>query len=281
MNPKRREARLARRSRRIALLQEAVPRRGIYLLPNLITSAGLFCGIFSLVQTMQGNYATAAIAILVAQVFDALDGRVARMTNTTSRFGVEYDSLCDLVSFGVAPGLLIYKWALMPWGVWGWSAVGLYVICSAIRLARFNLLVGRVDSGYFLGLPVPGSALMLASVVLMYRYVGRSGLPPKHIALLLLTYALALLMVSTVRYTSFKNLNLGGRQPLSMLVVAVLVLSFAVAAYELFLFSGITAYVLSGPIMAYFAWRAGEQPFGDPGMKEALAEESHDEAARA
>jgi CDP-diacylglycerol--serine O-phosphatidyltransferase len=281
MNPKRREQRLARRERRIALLQEAVPRRGIYLLPNLITSAGLFCGVFSLVQTMQGNYATAALAILVAQVFDALDGRVARMTNTTSRFGIEYDSLCDLVSFGVAPGLLIYKWALMPWGVWGWSAVGLYVICSAIRLARFNLLVGRVDSGYFLGLPVPGSALMLSSVVLMYRYVGRSGLPPKHIALLLLTYALALLMVSTVRYTSFKDLKLHSRQPLSMLVVAVLVLSLAVAAYPLFLFSGISAYVASGPIMAYVAWRAGKAPFGDPGMKDEPGDESREDAAHA
>jgi CDP-diacylglycerol--serine O-phosphatidyltransferase len=264
MNPKRREARQAR----LALLQDAVPRRGIYLLPNLITSAGLFCGIYSLVQTMQGNYTNAALAILAAQIFDSLDGRVARMTNSTSRFGIEYDSLCDLVSFGVAPGLLIYKWALMPWGVWGWSAVGLYVICSAIRLARFNLLVGRVDPGFFLGLPVPGSALMLSSVVLMYRYVGRSGLPPKHVALLLLTYSLALLMVSTVRYTSFKNLKLHGRQPLSVFVVAVLLLSFAIAAYELFLFTGISLYVLSGPVMAVAAWRAGQRAFGDAGSEE-------------
>jgi CDP-diacylglycerol--serine O-phosphatidyltransferase len=270
-----------RRNTRLALLQDSVPRRGIYLLPNLITSAGLFCGIISLVQTMQGNYATAAIAILVAQVFDALDGRVARLTNSTSRFGVEYDSLCDLVSFGVAPGLLIYKWALMPWGVWGWSAIGLYVICSAIRLARFNLLVGRVDSGYFLGLPVPGSALMLSSVVLMYGYVGKLALPPKHIALLTLTYALALLMVSTVRYTSFKHLKLNRRQPLSMLVVAVLVLSFAVAAYPLFIFTSISAYIASGPLMAFLAWRAGEAPFGDPGMKDEPVEDPHDHAAHA
>jgi CDP-diacylglycerol--serine O-phosphatidyltransferase len=167
------------------------------------------------------------------------------------------------VSFGVAPGLLIYKWALVPWGVWGWSAVGLYVICSAIRLARFNLLVGRSDPGFFLGLPVPGSALMLSSVVMMYQYVGRSGLPPKHIALLLLTYALALLMVSTVRYTSFKNLKLHGRQPLSSFVIAVLLLSFAVAAYKPFIFTGISLYVLSGPWMALMALRRGEKPFGE------------------
>lgn len=254
-----------KRERRLALLQEAVPRNGIYLLPNLITSMGLFCGIYSLVQTMQGAYVYAALAILVAHIFDGLDGRVARMTNSTSRFGIEYDSLCDLVSFGVAPGLLIYKWALVPWGVWGWSAVGLYVICSAIRLARFNLLVGRVDPGFFLGLPVPGSATMLAAVVLMYRYVGKSGLPPKQVALLLLTYALALLMVSTVRYPSFKHLKLHGRQPMSSFVIAVALLSFALAAYPLFIFTGISLYVASGPVLALRAWRRGERAFGDAG----------------
>lgn len=272
MNPRRREARIARREARLALLQDAVPRRGIYLLPNLITSAGLFCGIFSLVQTMQGSYVNAALAILAAQIFDALDGRVARLTNSTSRFGIEYDSLCDLVSFGVAPGLLIYKWALVPWGVLGWSAVGLYVICSAIRLARFNLLVGRTDPGFFLGLPVPGSALMLSSVVLMYRYVGKSGLPAKHVSLLLLTYALALLMVSTVRYTSFKNLKLHGRQPLSTFVIVVALLSFALAAYPLFIFTGISLYVASGPTMAFLAWRGGRRAFGE------LSPDEHDES---
>jgi CDP-diacylglycerol---serine O-phosphatidyltransferase len=267
MNSRRRSNRLARSSR-LALLQDSVPRRGIYLLPNLITSAGLFAGIYSLVQTMQGNFNNAALAILVAQIFDSLDGRVARLTNSTSRFGIEYDSLCDLVSFGVAPGLLIYKWALMPWGVWGWSAVGLYVICSALRLARFNLLVGRTDPGFFLGLPVPGSAAMLSSVVLMYHYVGRSGLPAKHVTLLLLTYALALLMVSTVRYTSFKNLKLHGRQPLSRFVIAVALFSFALAAYQAFLFTGISLYVLSGPVMAVLAWRRGERAFGDAASDE-------------
>lgn len=126
----------------LTLLGDGGPRRGVYLLPNILTSAGLFCGVFSLVQTMQGSYLRAALAILAAHVFDGLDGRIARMTNTTSRFGVEYDSLCDLVSFGVAPGLLIYSWSLVPWGAWGWSAIGLYVTCAAIRLARFNIMSG-------------------------------------------------------------------------------------------------------------------------------------------
>jgi CDP-diacylglycerol---serine O-phosphatidyltransferase len=165
----------------------------------------------------------------------------------------------------------------MPWGVWGWSAVGLYVICSAIRLARFNLLVGRVDPGFFLGLPVPGSATMLASVVIMYRYVGRSGLPAKHVALLLVTYALALLMVSTVRYPSFKHLKLHGRQPLSSFIVAVLLLSFAVAAYPLFIFTGISVYVTSGPVMALLAWKSGKHAFG--GAASAI-ESAEDEPVR-
>jgi CDP-diacylglycerol--serine O-phosphatidyltransferase len=152
--------------------------------------------------------------------------------------------------------------------VLGWSAVGLYVICSAIRLARFNLLIGRTDPGFFLGLPVPGSAAMLSSVVLMYRYLNHQGLPAKHVSLLLLTYALALLMVSTVRYTSFKNLKLHGRQPLSRFVVAVMLLSFALAAYQVFIFCGISLYVLSGPLMALMAWQRGEKAFGDLGHEE-------------
>ncbi len=240
-----------------ALHGSGTARRGIYLLPNLLTSAGLFCGIFSIVQTMNGSYQKAALAILAAHVFDGLDGRVARLTNTTSRFGVEYDSLCDLVSFGVAPGLLIYSWALLPWGAWGWCAIGLYVICSAIRLARFNIMIGRTDSGYFVGLPVPASATMLAGVVLIYRYVGRSGLPDKTMALLLLTYTLGLLMVSTVSYPSFKHLHLNRRQPLWTFVAAVTMLAVAVAAYQVFIFAGISVYVASGPaLMAYGYYKA-------------------------
>ncbi|MFQ5479100.1 MAG: CDP-diacylglycerol--serine O-phosphatidyltransferase [Candidatus Binatia bacterium] len=222
-------------------------RKGVYLLPNLLTSAGLFCGVYSIVQTMQGEYLFAALAILVAQLFDILDGRVARYTNTASRFGVEYDSLCDLVSFGVASGLLIYGWALKPWGVWGWLAIGLFVICAALRLARFNTMVDKVD-GSFSGLPVPAAAMMLASVVLMYKYLGRSGLPDKHIALLLMTYTLAALMVSTLPFASFKQLRLNRRQPLWRLVLAILMLKFLIARYELVIFLFISAYVCSGPI---------------------------------
>jgi CDP-diacylglycerol--serine O-phosphatidyltransferase len=227
--------------------------RGVYLLPNLLTTAGLFCGVFSIAQTLEGFYFTAALAILTALLFDILDGLVARMTKTTSAFGIEYDSLCDLVSFGVAPALLIFRWALEPWGVWGWLATALIICCAALRLARFNTMVGTIGGGYFMGLPVPASATALASFVLMYSYMGKSGLPDKHVALLLVTYALAALMVSAVPYPSFKKMKLHKRQPLWLLVVAILVLKVLIARLELVVFSGIALYIATGP--AIWLWR--------------------------
>jgi CDP-diacylglycerol--serine O-phosphatidyltransferase len=238
----------ARRGRtRVTRLEDAGANRGVYILPNLLTTAGLFCGIFSIAQTLHGFYFNAALAVIGAMVFDILDGRVARLTRTTSRFGEEYDSLCDLVSFGVAPGVLIYVWALIPWAAWGWLATALFVCCAALRLARFNVTATRHDSGFFVGLPVPAAAGSLASIVLMYSYIGRSGLPDKHIALLLVTYALATLMVSTVPYPSFKHLKLHRRQPLWLLVVAILGLKFVIARYELVFFVASAFYLMTGP----------------------------------
>jgi CDP-diacylglycerol--serine O-phosphatidyltransferase len=223
--------------------------RGIYLLPNLVTSAGLFCGVFAIAQTLEGYYFTAAFGIIAAQFFDGLDGRVARMTNTTSRFGVEYDSLCDLVSFGVAPAVLVFKWALVPWGVWGWLATALFVCCAAVRLARFNLMVERIDRGYFLGLPVPAAAALLVGCVFLYNYLGHASLPDKRVALLLLTYALAVLMVSSVPYPSFKQINLNGAQPLWVLVLAIVGLQLIVARYDVVIFTLAATYAASGPVM--------------------------------
>jgi len=232
-------------------LQEAgrAANRGVYLLPNLLTSAGLFCGVFSISQTLSGFYFTAALAIFAAQLFDGLDGRVARITNTTSQFGVEYDSLCDLVSFGVAPSLLIYRWALMPWGAWGWLATAVFVCCAALRLARFNTMVGMVDGGYFVGLPVPVASAFLAGLVLLYNYLGHSGLPAKHIAVLLATYGLAVMMVSNVPYPSFKQLNLHKRQPLWTLITAIVFLQILIAYYEVVIFGGALVYVAAGPVL--------------------------------
>jgi CDP-diacylglycerol--serine O-phosphatidyltransferase len=229
----------------------------VYLLPNLLTTAGLFCGVFSIAQTMQGFYFTAAFALFAAQVFDGIDGRVARLTNTTSRFGIEYDSLCDLVSFGIAPSLLIYQWALLPWGVWGWLATATFVACAAMRLARFNTMITEVDQGYFQGLPVPVASAQLASLVLMYNFIGKWGLPDKHIALLLMTYTLAVLMVSSLPYPSFKQLQLHKRQPFWALVALIVYLQLLVAQTELVLFTMSIVYVSSGPGIAVYRWLRG------------------------
>jgi CDP-diacylglycerol--serine O-phosphatidyltransferase len=141
--------------------------RGVYLLPNLLTSASLFGGFYSIVASLDGNYQIAAMAIFVSAVFDLLDGRIARLTGTTSKFGVEYDSLSDLVAFGLAPGILIFTWALRGFGRYGWLAAFLYVACATLRLARFNVQITTVESKRFNGLPVPAAALFVASTVLL------------------------------------------------------------------------------------------------------------------
>ena len=246
--------------RRVTHLQEAAHDRGVYILPNLLTTAGLFCGVFAIAQTLHGFYFNAALAIIGAMFFDIMDGRVARIMHTTSRFGQEYDSLCDLVSFGVAPGLLIYTWALIPWGVWGWLATALFVCCAALRLARFNTTIGVSKTDHFVGLPVPAAAGTLASIVLMYQYLGRSGLPDKHIALLLVTYVLATLMISTVPYPSGKHLKLNRRQPLWLLVVAIASLNFLIARYQVVLFAIGVTYVTAGLVMWAVRRVRGQQP---------------------
>src|SRR5262249_13812461 len=154
-----------RRARRIPPL-----RKGVYILPNLFTSGGLFAGFYSIICTLNHEYQQAAVMILVAQLCDMLDGRVARLTRSTSSFGIQYDSLADLVAFGVAPGILVYIWALKPWGRWGWLAASLYVTCGALRLARFNVQIASVEKRHFVGLPIPAAADVIAATVLLYYY---------------------------------------------------------------------------------------------------------------
>ncbi|NVM22766.1 MAG: CDP-diacylglycerol--serine O-phosphatidyltransferase, partial [Desulfobacterales bacterium] len=141
--------------------------RGIYILPNLLTSANLFCGFYAIVAATQGYFVKGAIAIMVAAVFDLLDGKIARFTHAVSKFGVEYDSLCDAISFGVAPGILVYLWALQPFGRLGWLAALLFVACGTLRLARFNTQIDIVSSEYFNGLPIPAAAFMISATVLL------------------------------------------------------------------------------------------------------------------
>jgi CDP-diacylglycerol--serine O-phosphatidyltransferase len=226
-------------------------KRGIYILPNLFTSCSLFGGFYAIIAAIQGRYEAAAIAILISAIFDGLDGKIARFTNTTSQFGVEFDSLSDLVAFGVAPGLLAFAWSLEPFGRFGWLAVFLYIVCGALRLARFNIQKRSLESRHFKGLPIPGAAIFIATLVLFIDSLG--GLAEGNYTLIILTiYLLSFLMVSTIDYLSFKELELFKQRPFNVLVATILL--FIVVAYKpalmLFFFSAM--YVLSGPVMMLY-----------------------------
>ncbi len=224
-------------------------RRGVYLLPNLFTTGNLLSGFYAIIAVFNADYVSAAVAILVATVFDSLDGRVARMTKTTSKFGVEYDSLADLVSFGVAPGLLIYSWALTNYGRIGWVAAFLFVACGALRLARFNVQVGTVENRYFVGLPIPAAAGLLAATVLFDDHILRLGAEMKPLLIVVMTYVLAFLMVSNIRYWSFKGIGFRDRRPFQVLVAAVLVVMLVTAAPQVMLFALFALYAASGVLL--------------------------------
>jgi CDP-diacylglycerol--serine O-phosphatidyltransferase len=221
--------------------------RGIYVLPNLITSGSLFAGFYSIAATYTGQFEKAAIAVIVGGILDGLDGRVARMTRTTTQFGVEYDSLADLVCFGVAPAFLVYGWALSRFGRWGWLAAFLYLICGALRLARYNVQVHTVEKGKFNGLPIPAAATFVASMILLFYYLGGSG-NFKHIAVLLAIYVLAFLMISTVKYNNFKDLEPFRRRPFNTLVVFIFLALLMAAEPQVMIFLFVSAYIVSGPV---------------------------------
>lgn len=228
-------------------------RKGIYILPNLFTTGSLFAGFYSMVATMNGDFRTAAIWVLVSSIFDGLDGKVARLTGTSSKFGVEYDSLADLVSFGVAPGLLMFSWALKPFGRLGWLAAFLFVVCGALRLARFNVQVNTVESKRFVGLPIPAAASMVSATVLLFYHLNWES-SYKRVAILILIYSLAFLMVSSVRYYSFKDPGIIKRQPFAFLVLAVLLLIIIAAEPVVMLFVLFVCYTASGPIGFVMTW---------------------------
>jgi CDP-diacylglycerol--serine O-phosphatidyltransferase len=229
--------------------QRAQLKRGVYLLPSLFTTGNLICGFFSLISTFNGEYFQAALFIVLANVLDGLDGLVARLTKTTSQFGVELDSLADLVSFGVAPAVLVYYWALVPWATWGWLAACLYVVCGALRLARFNVQVKNVEKSHFVGLPIPAAAEMIVATIIMYYFLGGEGAANKEVILLLVIYLLAGLMVSSFRYLSFKQLALKKKHPFWILVAAILFIKFFIAEPQIMFFSCFLLYTLSGPLL--------------------------------
>lgn len=228
-------------------------RKGIYILPNLFTTGSLFSGFYSIVATLNGNYSTAAIWVFIALVFDGLDGKVARLTGTTSRFGVEYDSLADLVAFGVSPALMMYAWVLKPFGRLGWLAAFLFAACGALRLARFNVQVNTVEMTRFVGLPIPAAACMVSSTVLLFSHFGWPS-SYKRLAVICLIYLLAFLMVSSIRYYSFKDPELIKRQPFGFLVLAIVLLIVIAAEPAVMAFVIMLGYVLSGPLTALFTW---------------------------
>jgi CDP-diacylglycerol--serine O-phosphatidyltransferase len=223
-------------------------RKGIYILPNLITAGSLFCGFFALLRTLQEDFFTAAIFILASGLLDGMDGKIARYTNTTTRFGVEFDSLADVIAFCVAPGILVYAWALEPFGRMGWLAAFLFVVCGALRLARFNLQGSTVESRFFSGLPTPAAAGVIATGVLVFYEVGDTGVS-RHLSVLIVTYLLAFLMVSTFKYYGFKDIELFRRKPFRWLVIAILLLIVVAYEPEYTLFGLFFAYFISGPIL--------------------------------
>jgi len=237
-------------------------RRGIYLLPNLFTTGGLFGGFFAIIAASQGRFEAACVAIFIAAILDGLDGRVARLTNTQSEFGVQYDSLADLVSFGMAPALVMYYWALsalkldgITAGKVGWLAAFLYAACAALRLARFNSQVAQVDKRWFIGLASPAAAGLMASFVWTAHDLGWTGRELRHVALGV-TVAAGLLMVSRIRYTSFKGSGTGpkaDRVPFFAIVIALAVIIALVLDPPKVLLAAAVLYALSGPVQ--WLWR--------------------------
>jgi CDP-diacylglycerol--serine O-phosphatidyltransferase len=234
--------------------------RGIYLLPNLFTTAALFSGFYAIVSAMDGNFANAAIAIFVAMVLDGLDGRVARMTNTQSAFGAEFDSLSDMVAFGVAPALVVFTWALADLGKVGWVFSFIYLAGAALRLARFNTHIGdeSEDKRFFTGLASPSAAGLVAGMVWALSDFGVDG---GDISFLVgvLTALAGLLMVSNVRYYSFKDLVLKGRVPFFVILLVVLVFAIISTDPSRILWFIFIAYTVSGPIQALWRWRSKQK----------------------
>jgi CDP-diacylglycerol--serine O-phosphatidyltransferase len=225
---------------------QKVRHRGVYLLPNLFTTGALFCGFYAIVSGMGGNFIHASVAIFLAMLLDGMDGRVARMTNTQSAFGEQYDSLADMVSFGVAPALVMLSWVLHDLGRWGWAAAFIYTACAALRLARFNTQIGVVDKKYFIGLASPMAAAIIAAVVLTLSSYQLESFWIK-VLLAVVTVATGLLMVSNFRYTSFKSVDFRGRVPFGVMLLIVLVLAMLIVYREEGLLTISIIYGLSAP----------------------------------
>ncbi|MBQ4616105.1 MAG: CDP-diacylglycerol--serine O-phosphatidyltransferase [Mailhella sp.] len=232
--------------------------RGFYILPNLFTTGSLFCGFFSVILAFKGQFDLAAWAILASAMLDGCDGKVARLTGTSSQFGVEYDSLADDVAFGVAPGMLAYAWQLHNFGRLGLAVSFLYCACAALRLARFNVGVATTSKRFFVGLPSPASACVMACFVLFMPYYPKFLEPALPAFTLIVATAAPLLMVSRVRYFSFKEFGFVKAHPYQTMVATLLVASMIFSIPRLFCFLLLMAYIISGPAYTFYLHRQGK-----------------------
>jgi CDP-diacylglycerol--serine O-phosphatidyltransferase len=243
--------------------------RGVYILPNAFTTANLFAGFYAIVQAMNGRFEVAAVAIFVAMVLDSLDGRVARLTNTQSAFGEQYDSMSDMVSFGAAPALIVYEWSLRGMGKLGWLAAFIYVAGAALRLARFNTNIGVVDKRFFQGLPSPAAAALVAGLVWIMtdlresRWIDATGSDLRWLAWAVTVYG-GITMVSNAPFYSFKDVNL--RKSVPYMVVPLIVLAFVLVSSDppLVLFSLFLVYAVSGYVLWLWRWRTARRAASAP-----------------
>jgi len=231
-------------------------RKGIYLLPNIFTTGAMFAGFYAIIASMNGHFEKAAIAIFVAMILDGVDGRVARMTNTQSEFGAEYDSLSDMVSFGVAPALVMYQWSFASmvdmgwqWGKLGWLAAFIYTASAALRLARFNTQVGIADKCYFQGLPRPAAAAVIAALVWVSVDNGIAG-ADVAVFMVIITIAMGIMMMSNILFYSFKEVHFKGKVPFYSILIVVLVLALASLDISKSLLLVFGLYALSGPLLS-------------------------------
>ncbi len=241
-------------------------RRGVYLLPSMFTMANLFCGYACIVYAMRGEFGTAAPFIGIAIVLDMLDGRIARLTGTTSAFGIEFDSLADVVSFGLAPAILAFAWGLHPLGRLGWGAGFIFVAAAAVRLARFNIQLGDQDKRYFVGMPSPAAAGIPAATVFAYPHGFTSY--TEALPVLATVIVPALLMVSTIRFRSFKSINLQTRRNYPVLLLLAVGLALLVAQTEVVLVAMAYTYLASAFIG--MAWHRLRRRLGHEGPADEL-----------
>jgi len=222
------------------------PKKGIHILPSLFTTGNVFCGFYAFVSVLNEKFYYAAWAIAIGMIFDGLDGRIARLTKTTSAFGEQYDSLADIITFGMAPAFLAYSWVLKPFGRLGWMAAFLFLLCAALRLARFNVTKHEVRSQHFIGLPSPAAAVVVASIVIAFEDLFATRMNP--LIMVMVVYALAFLMVSNIKYPAFKQFDFKKRVVFSRFLFVILFIYVLATIPRVALFILGISYAVIGPI---------------------------------